>query len=208
MEKFETLKQELLDKAREKNACSSEYKRAYGSENEEQLLKVIYDNLSWCSEHKIISAEYFSHFKQDLLIKSGIANTGENNTGFANAGNRNAGYANAGNDNAGAFNSLQQPYMIFNKPSSWKYEDFINSQVGRLLNNISTTLWVPSGNMSEQEKKDHPYHITTTGYIKNIPFKEAFANAWGNWTIESKESFKALPNFDAEVFFEITGVKI
>jgi hypothetical protein len=293
MNNFQELKEELLVKAKEANACSSEYRRAYGSETQEQLLKVVYDNLSWCFDHKIISDEYFSKFDQEIFLKSGLANTGECNTGFANdgyanagnrnagyanagnynagnynagyanagndnagnynagnynagnrnagyanagndnagndnagndnagnynagnynagnynAGNRNAGYANAGNDNAGAFNTIQSPYMMFNKPSDWTFEKFRDSTAFGLLNSIDTTLWIPSDNMSDQEKKYHPYHETTGGYIKNIPFKEAFTNQWNNWSNSAKQSFKDLPNFDAEVFFKITGVKM
>ncbi len=40
---------------------------------------------------------------------------------------------------------------------------------------------------NEQEKKDHPYHVTTLGYVKNIPYKEAFANAWHNWSDDNRK---------------------
>ena len=132
-----------------------------------------------------------------------LANTGSGNTGI-----NNAGYANAGNDNAGAFNTLQSPYMLFNKPSSWTYENFINSRAFQLLQQVNTTQWIADYQMSEEEKKLYPYYVTTKGYIKNIPFKDAFQNAWHNWTKDSQKEFKNLPNFDAVIFEEITGVKI
>ena len=139
---------------------------------------------------------------------AGYANAGYANAGNYNAGNRNAGYANAGNDNAGAFNTLQSPYMLFNKPSSWTYENFINSIAFQLLQQVNTTQWIADYQMSEEEKKLYPYYVTTKGYIKNIPFKDAFQNAWHNWTKDSQKEFKNLPNFDAVIFEEITGVKI
>ena len=60
--------------------------------------------------------------------------------------------------------------------------------------------------MSDQEKIDFPYYITTSGYVKNIPYKESFTNAWNNWTKDSRQAFIDLPNFDWEVFTDITGV--
>ncbi|MCZ4244931.1 A1S_2505 family phage non-structural protein [Pedobacter punctiformis] len=137
---------------------------------------------------------------------AGNDNAGNDNAGDYNAGNRNAGYSNAGNDNAGAFNNLQANYIMFNKPSSWTYEDFTSSKAFGLLQSIDTTLYVPSGNMTDQEKKDHPYHITTGGYMKHLPYKECFTNAWNNWTTESREAFTSLPNFNWDVFTDITGV--
>lgn len=88
------------------------------------------------------------------------------------------------------------------------FEDFRNTRAFDLLHTINTTLWVQSNIMNEQEKKDYPCHVTTGGYNKVIPYKEAFTNKWNNWDKESKEAFTSLPNFDAEIFFEITGAKI
>ena len=62
--------------------------------------------------------------------------------------------------------------------------------------------------MSEEEKEKYPSYKTAEGYIKDIPFSEAFQNKWHNWDEESRNEFKALPNFDAAIFEEITGVKI
>jgi len=139
---------------------------------------------------------------------AGNYNAGNRNAGNYNAGNRNAGYSNAGNDNAGAFNNLQANYIMFNKPSEWSFEDFKNSAAFRLLHSIDTTLWIPDYSMSNEEKKLYPYYVTTKGYVKNLPYKEAFVNAWNNWSKESHNAFTSLPNFEADVFFDITGVKI
>ena len=305
--KFETLKQILLTKAKDKKACQPEYKRAYASTNEAELLKVICDNLNWCHDNQVIDWGYLNKFKLQLLVDSGITNIGLNNSGYSNTGNYNtgnrnagnyntgnyntgnrnagndntgnrnagnyntgnyntgnrntgnyntgnyntgnrnagysnagndntgnyntgnyntgnrnagysnagnyntgndnAGYSNAGNDNAGAFNT-QSNFMLFNKPTNMTFEDFRNTRAFDLLHTINTTLWVKSNIMNEQEKKDHPYHVTTGGYNKVIPYKEAFTNKWNNWDKESREAFTSLQNFDAEIFFEITGAKI
>jgi len=98
--------------------------------------------------------------------------------------------------------------MIFNKPSNWTYNDFINSDAYSYLRQIDTTLWIPDYKMTDDEKKLYPYYVTTGGYIRNIPYKEAFQNAWGNWSDEAQQSFKDLPNFDAIVFLDITGIDL
>ncbi len=292
MTKFEKLKKELIDKAKEEGASCSEYRRACNAKNEPKLLKVIYDNLNWCVDHKVISDKYFKKFTPKFFIASGIMNTGEENTGFANAGNRNAGYSNAGNDNAGYSNAgysnagndnagnynagndnagnynagnrnagnynagnrnagndnagnsnagndnagnsnagnynagnrnagysnagndnagafcLKSGFTLFDKPTKTTFEEFRASKAFQLLHNIDTTMWVGSNQMSEQEKKDHPYHVTTLGYVKNIPYKEAFANAWHNWSAENRKAFTSLENFDADTFEAITSVKV
>ena len=43
---------------------------------------------------------------------------------------------------------------------------------------------------------------------KKEAIKEAFQNAWHNWNAENRAAFTSLPNFDAAIFEEITGVKI
>lgn len=62
--------------------------------------------------------------------------------------------------------------------------------------------------MSEEEKKNHPSHETTGGYLKSTPYKEGWINMWGNLTDKDKSEFTSLPNFDKDKFFEITGIQI
>jgi len=62
--------------------------------------------------------------------------------------------------------------------------------------------------MSDIEKEQNPKYITTQGFLKNIDYKEAWAKAWKAAPEEDKKLLKTLPNFDAEVFEEITGIKI
>jgi hypothetical protein len=97
---------------------------------------------------------------------------------------------------------------MFNKPSNWTYEDFISSRAYELLQTIETTMYVPAYAMSEEEKIAHPYYVTTGGYIKQLPYKESFTNAWNNWNEASRKAFTSLPNFDSEVFEDITGVRV
>lgn len=220
---FEALKEELNSKVKTENPCSSEYRRFLKSENEEQLLKVIYDNLNWCLDHKVLSHQYFSNFNQDLYLNSGIANAGLENTGFSNSGNSNSGnwnsgnrnsgdsnsgYRNSGYRNSGAFCTDTNPTLIlFNKPTTIPVKDLERSKAVEIMYNIETTLWVPFSSMNESEKSNNPNAETTEGYLKTIPIKEALANAWNNWSEDYRKVFLDLPNFDSKIFEEITGIK-
>jgi hypothetical protein len=102
---FEELKTELLVKAKAKGACADQYKRAAAATNETDLLKVIYENLGWCLDHQCISNAYLIKFTPEILLASGLANTGKENTGVANSGDRNSGDSNSGNWNSGNWNS-------------------------------------------------------------------------------------------------------
>ena len=62
--------------------------------------------------------------------------------------------------------------------------------------------------MTDQEKLDNPKFYVTQGYLKTYSYKEAWKNAFDNKNEGDIELLKNLPNFDAEVFEEITGIKI
>jgi hypothetical protein len=49
-ERFETLKSEILRRAKEAKACEGEYARAYGAETVSGLMRVIKDNFSFACE--------------------------------------------------------------------------------------------------------------------------------------------------------------
>ena len=77
-----------------------------------------------------------------------------------------------------------------------------------LMYSIDNTIWIPWSAMTEQERNDNPKYEASDGYTKTIPLKEAWKNAWGNWSDENKKVFTTLPNFDAAIFEEITGIKV
>jgi ubiquinone biosynthesis protein Coq4 len=68
--------------------------------------------------------------------------------------------------------------------------------------------WVESSEMSEEEKATHPEHTVTGGYLKSLSYKEAWAKAWEQFTDEDIEDVKAIPNFNPDVFLEITGIDV
>ena len=99
---------------------------------------------------------------------------------------------------------------MFNKDTLIKRSDFnhkaLNIINSHFYNNFS--VWVFTDKMTDQEKEKFPSYKTTGGYLRKANFKECWALMWENLTSEQKELFKTLPNFDAVVFEEITGIKI
>ncbi|RYD56967.1 MAG: hypothetical protein EOP56_09175 [Sphingobacteriales bacterium] len=140
---------------------------------------------------------------------TGDRNTGDRNTGNWNTGNWNTGYSNTGNRNTGVFCTGEEKIKLFNKPSDWTIDDFENSRAYRLMcDYVDTKMWVNESVMTDEEKLKYPSYKTAEGYLKDIPFKEAFTNAWHNWQEDSRSAFTSLPNFDKDIFFQITGVQL
>ena len=88
------------------------------------------------------------------------------------------------------------------------HEQFENSKTFRLLCEVDTKIWIYGNSMSDAEKEKYPSHKTSGGFLKDIPYKEAFQNKWHNWSKENRQEFTSLPNFDKEIFFKITGVLV
>jgi predicted AAA+ superfamily ATPase len=60
----------------------------------------------------------------------------------------------------------------------------------------------------DEEKMAHPEHSTTGGYLKTVDFKTACSIMWDNMADDEKDAVWNIPNFDAKVFEEITGIKV
>ncbi len=99
---------------------------------------------------------------------------------------------------------------MFNKPSEWTYQDWMQSDARYLLNQISKDVveWVYSEDMSDEEKAEHPTHETTGGYLKVLDESECGQLWWDGLTNHQKDIIMALPNFDADVFEQCTGIKV
>ena len=144
---------------------------------------------------------------------TGNGNTGNRNTGNWNTGNRNTGYCNTGYGNTidgsnGVF--CTEPDMnirIFNKPSGMSLRDFYRSKYYDALSSAPFVLteWIP---YTEEEKKADPEKELAGGYLKEHTMQEAWANWWAKMTEDNKKIVQEIPNFDAEVFNEITGIEV
>ena len=139
-----------------------------------------------------------------------IVNLGKNCTGRCNTGNRNTGDWNKSSFNTGCFNTEEQKIMLFNKPSDMTYSEWLGSDARYLLNQIPKDVveWVYEEDMTDAEKAAHPTYETTGGYLKVLDESECGQLWWGSLSDRRKEIIKAIPNFDAEIFFQCTGVRV
>ena len=148
---------------------------------------------------------------------TGNCNTGDRNTGNCNTGNCNTGNWNTGNWNTGVFNSCnrstgvfntkEQTIMIFNKDSGMTWEEFYISKYYDAIFSSSFVLteWIW---YTEEEMKDSPIRQCIRGYLKSYTFEEACKNWWDGMSEKNREIIKDMPNFDSEIFKEITGIEV
>lgn len=144
-----------------------------------------------------------------------IVNTGKACTGRCNSGNRNSGNWNSGDWNAtsfsnGCFNTVSPKIYMFNKPTDWTFEQWFNCRARRLLNDIDDCQleYVYLSDMTDEEKAAHPEAETTGGYLKE---RTTADNAWTWWaglSADDRNVILSLPNFDAAIFREITGIDV
>lgn len=144
---------------------------------------------------------------QELLT---IVNTGKDCTGFCNTGNRNTGDCNKSSFNTGCFNTEEQKITLFNKPSDITYNDWLRSDARYLLNQIPKDVveWVYEEDMTDEEKAANPTYETTGGYLKVLNESECGQLWWGSLSDFQKNYIKSIPNFDAEIFEQCTGIKV
>ncbi len=151
---------------------------------------------------------------------TGHCNTGNRNTGNRNTGNRNTGNWNTGDGNTGdwnkssfntgCFNTEEHTIMMFNKPSDMTYGDWLASDAKHLLNKMPVNVvdWVFEEYMTDEEKTENPTYKTTGGYLKVLDESENAQLWWDGLSEEQKECIKEIPNFDAEIFKQCTGIDV
>ena len=140
-------------------------------------------------------------------FNSGDRNSGDRNSGNYNSGHRNSGYFNSGDRNSGMFNTDEPKMRMFNKDSDYTYSEFRN-KFGYKDILLSLTIWIYKEHMTDKEKKSVDGWSERGGYLKTLDYKEAWAKAWSEASERRKDWYKNLPNFDKDIFFEITGIKI
>ena len=149
-----------------------------------------------------------------------IVNMGKGCTGLCNSGNRNSGNRNSGDCNSGdwnkcsfsngCFNTTTPKIYLFNKPSEWTYEDWLNSEARYLLNQIPGDVleYIWLSDMTDEEKAAHPEAETTGGYLKVLDNSECAVIWWRGLSDRQKAIITAIPNFDKAIFKEITGIDV
>lgn len=144
------------------------------------------------------------------IVNTGKDCTGLCNTGDCNTGNRNTGDWNKSSFNTGCFNTEEQKITLFNKPSDITYNDWLRSDARYLLNQIPKDVveWVYEEDMTDEEKAANPTYETTGGYLKVLNESECGQLWWGSLSDFQKNYIKSIPNFDAEIFEQCTGIKV
>ena len=156
---------------------------------------------------------------------SGDWNSGNRNSGNWNSGNRNSGDWNSGDWNSGdwnsgdwndtsfsngVFNTKEPNIYMFDELTEMTYRDWLNHPARFILNGVpfDELRWVYSENMTDDEKKEHPEHDVTGGFLKEFDYSKNRQNWWDGLDKSDKEKIKSLPNFDKEKFERITGIKV
>ena len=151
---------------------------------------------------------------------TGRCNSGDWNSGDWNSGNRNSGDWNSGDWNSGdwnktsfsngCFNTVSPKIYMFNKPTDWTLEHWLNCRARYLLNQIDDCpleyVWFDS--MTDEEKAAHPEAKTTGGYLKERTTADNARKWWAGLSADDRNIIFSLPNFDAAIFKEITGIDV
>ena len=143
---------------------------------------------------------------------TGNWNTGNCNTGNCNTSNRNTGDCNTGMFNAcsrsnGFFNTKQNTVPIFNKDSGLTWDEILYTDWYDALFNGSFVLteWIY---YTDEEKENSPIRQAIGGYLKKYTYEEACENWWKSLSDRDKKLIQRIPNFDKDIFKEITGIEV
>ena len=145
------------------------------------------------------------------LVNTGKDNTGRGNTGNGNTGNKNTGDWNITDFSTGCFNTKEEKIRLFNKRSNWTYRDWRYSSARDLMCDCpyTKTVWINEKYMTDSEKEENPTWKCSGGYLKINEVTDEDRQAWwDNLNDEEQEEIKSLPNFDKEIFKEITGIEV
>lgn len=138
---------------------------------------------------------------------SGDWNSGRGNSGSHNSGNWNSGDWNSGNFNSGFFCTNSPKLRLFNKETDFTMEEFIKTEWYAVLTSgeFNLTKWRA---YTDEEKAQDERKRFIGGELITIPYKEACANWWASLSEKDKAIIKTIPNFDANIFAEITGIDV
>ena len=142
------------------------------------------------------------------ICNTGDWNTGNRNTGDCNTGNRNTGDWNSASFSNGVFCTKEPEILIFDKPSGMTFRQWRDSTACHLLNQIQfmPNVWVWDDDMTDEEKEAHPEYKTTGGFLKVLDTSDCCVRWWENLDEYQRRIIRSIPNFDAAIFKQITGI--
>ena len=156
------------------------------------------------------SGDYNSGNRNSGYCNSGDYNSGDYNSGNRNSGNRNSGDWNKTSFSNGCFNTVSPKIYMFNKPTDWTFENWLNCRARYLLNQIDDfpLKYVCFDSMTDDEKAMHPEAETTGGYLKEHTIANNAQKWWDSLDASDRNEIFNLPNFDAAIFKEIIGIDV
>lgn len=92
---------------------------------------------------------------------------------------------------------------MFNKDTDLEFDKVAIPYISLKINE-----WISENKMTEEQKKNDPQFYVKKGTLITRTYKEAFILAWSTLDEKVKQQFLDLPNFDADIFLEITGVDV
>lgn len=139
-----------------------------------------------------------------------LMNIGKKCSGRCNSGDYNSGDWNKCSFSNGCFNTEEPKIYLFNKPTDWTYRDWIYSAAKKIMEGIPSypIEYVLSRDMTNEEKAEHPEAEITGGYLKKSYDPKKVQDWWNNLLEEERKTVKSLPNFDAKIFREFTGIEV
>ena len=92
-------------------------------------------------------------------------------------------------------------------PSGMSLRDFYRSKYWDAIcsEDFPLTEWVE---YTEEEKLADNKKALIGGYLKTNSYEVACRKWWAAMSEENKEIIKSMPNFDKEVFLDITGIEV
>jgi hypothetical protein len=139
-----------------------------------------------------------------------LVNLGKACTGLCNSGDWNSGDWNKTCFSNGCFNTESPKIFLFNKPFDWTYQDWLNSDARYILMDCPSNVlaWVWDDDMTDEEKEQHPEYSVTGGFLKHIEKETGRQMWWDGLSDRQKDIVMQLPNFDKNIFKEITGITV
>ena len=168
------------------------------------------DDGSKCCTNKIHIIREITWQEVLDLVNLGKGCTGLCNSGDWNSGNRNSGDWNKTCFSNGCFNTESPKIFLFNKPSDWTYQDWLNSDARYILMDCPSNVlsWIWEDDMTDEEKEQHPEYSVTGGFLKHIEKETGRQMWWDGLSDRKKTIVMNLPNFDKDIFKEITGIDV
>ena len=86
-------------------------------------------------------------------------------------------------------------------------DEFLNSKYYSAIisSDFNLTEWIP---YTEEEMEKDESKKLIGGYLKTYTYQEACKNWWDGMHDENKAIICSMPNFDADIFKEITGIEV